>query len=205
MYCIVTMDLKAKTRFQIQKWGKIATIVCEFSGRYNSKNTVEIEVAVNKNATFGKPLDIFVKEYDDHIAAGKVLRIVGTLEKIAGQDRKTGYEFEALRLLAYHVMISDELSPIFSNVSVTGNVKKLTDSSFMLSSPPREENEKSTWLNLFVNRFDGAPQRINQLKLKENSYVTVAGKLEAGNGSNLLFLKLHDINYAAFPQRKEGA
>ena len=205
MSCIVTMDLRAKTKVQIHKWGKIATLICEFCGRYNSKNTVDIEVVVNRSAAFGKPLDLFMKEYNEHIAASKILRVVGALEKIAEQDRKTGHEIETLRLFAYHVIVSDEVAPLFSNVSVTGNVKKLTDSSFMLSSPPNEGNEKNTWLNLLANQLGGAIQRVRQLRIKENSYVTVVGKLEAGNRNGLLFLKLYDINYAAFPERKEGA
>lgn len=214
MACKATMDLKPKeSGFVISQTEKSALLTCEFCGRYNSKNKVEVEVLVTKMTSYGRPISVLVQELNAVIVSGSLLRVTGQLEKLSYQDRKTGKEVEKFRLVAYMVEPSAEPEPIFSVAYVQGGVKfpsapkepKINDSvlHFSVFSEPSGGYDREAYLTVFVSAFDGQISHIKRMKLHERSHVIAVGKLEAGNKPNILCMKLYDISYASI-KAKEG-
>lgn len=212
----VIMDLRPKgTGFEISKSGKSAVLLCEFSGRFKSVDTIDIELMVSKQTSFGRPVDMLIKELNEIVAAGSLLRATGQLEKLAYQEREGGCEVEKFRLIAYQIEESYEQEPLFSIAAVQGNVKPHGNSpiykevdgkhstSFLISSEPERDYQKVTFLTVFTSAFGALAQRINSMKIKEKSYIMATGRLEAANSPGLLMLKLTGISYAKFPKKKE--
>lgn len=209
MSCNVMIDLKAiGTAFALSPKGYSATLLCEFSGHYKLENKVQIELVVSKAASSGRPLDVYTSELNELICTGTILRVAGQLEKIAYQEREGGREVEKLRLFAYRVEPSNETEPVYSVATIIGKVK-LRDTvaggvSFFVSVVPKEENARSAFLNILVGaNGDKLVRRVTKMNLNEKSYIQAIGKLEASSATGLLFLRLHEVDYAKFPKRKE--
>ena len=214
----VIMDLKPKqgAEFVVSSKGKSATLSCEFTGRYNSTVTADIELVVGSAASRGRPITTLVKELSEHVKSGGLLRATGQFDNHAWQERATGAEHEKLCLFAYFLEPSDEVQPIYSLVSIIGNVK-LTEGSgermkdglvvshgFCVTTPPPPFGfEKSTFLTFWVQARGEQVQRVSNLKsFGDKSYVSISGKLEAGK-TGMLRVRLFDIGYAKYPKRKE--
>ena len=206
MPCKVIMDLRPVGAFNLSKNESSATLPCEFMGRsFSADNIANIQVVVSKKAAAGRSVSTLVKELEETIANGGILRVVGQLEQVAYQDRGDGKEHDYLRLFAYHVEASDEVAPDFSMATITGNVGKMTareeslSASFTISSRPSPGFNRLSFLNIFVSVFGCVVQKVQTKKIRNKRYVTAVGKLAATN-TGRLSMTLHDIDYAKFPK-----
>jgi hypothetical protein len=214
----VIMDLRAKSvAFTLSHTQKSASVICEFSGRFKSENTIEIELVVTKQTSFGRPIDLYVQELNQIISAGRLLRANGQLERLAYQEREGGREVDKLRMIAYQLDESNEAEPIFSVAAVQGYVGLplnaafykedggRCNANFILSAAPESGQDKEAYLSIFVSAFGEIAQQVRKMKVKEKSYVLASGRLMAGANAELLMLKLRDITFAKFPVKRKEA
>lgn len=215
MPCTVIMDLKPKeTKFTISTTEKSATILCTFTGRYlpaakREANSVDIELMIS-NRSGNMPLKKFVSELEAVIASGKLLRVSGTLRRLAYQDRDTGLEIDRLSVYAFDVTPSNESEPILSTVQMEGGVRKVSDTDifkdtgelrmvkFNLFCGPSSDYDKESYLTISVVGFNDTADWVERLRLKETSHVVAHGKLEASNFGPPLRMTLYDLSYATW-------
>lgn len=212
MQNIATMDLKPINQtFTFSSSGKAATIPCEFSGKYGSDNTVEIELFITYRAG-NKPLKEFIADLQAAIADGKLLRATGNLLRLMYQDRTSGKEVEKYRLYALTAEPSIETAPLFSMFHMEGGMRKLpntelfqpgTDTTFpsvkfSMFAEPSGDNEQETYLTIFVNGYGDVVERTRRKKFKSGAHIFACGKLQATNKGGLRMI-LFDIGYAQRP------
>jgi hypothetical protein len=215
------MDLKPKgTKFTYSKSKRSAVIPCTFVGRFappKREKAAEAEIELMVTSRSGnKSLSELIPELEQHIAAGGLFRVTGTMRRMFYQDRSSGLEVDRLSVYAFNVEASNESRPLYSVVQMEGGVRKVSDTdiykndghirkaSFNLFCEPGSDFEQESYLTVSVFGFGEVSERVERMKLKEGSHVVASGKFEASNYGPPLSLRLYDLSYAARKKVKEG-